>query len=535
MRRLGVGLVAGLSLIAGCTSTEVLVAHSVALQKNTAEIPEAQLLDVGVSVFDSGVPEGEVDKDVLEHLIKEGTFVQIRRSESLYMSVLLRNTLQKSKNWGSVWVTPKDSSAADLSVDGKILHSDGDYFQLHVKAVDATGHIWIDKKYEMSTAAGAFNRQRYPDLDPYQDVFNEVANDLAKARGALSAKDTQNIRRVAGLRYAADVSPDAFGKYVVENKGRYEANRLPAEGDPMYDRTERVRQRERLFLDTLDQHYDQYYKDATKPYNGWRENARAESIEVKEATKTAHWRTGIGVASIVASIVYGSNHGSDFAERMLRDTALFVGMELLRTARGAQLELRRPDQAGRRRNPGNPTPPDGHRGRAVSGVARLAAADLHRGRRLRARGSRDLRGRARAVGAAPRSVADPGCADTRRRRGAAGRRLGDAGERLGNTHRLGAGERRARGHRRAGGRARAPRGRAGRRRAGTGRFRCSRQCLQRGLSATPSSTSPIVRVRRCWPRGRFSPPPVGASSSASARAARRRSGTRSTHAAATSL
>ena len=343
MRRLGVGLVAGLSLIAGCTSTEVLVAHSVALQKNTAEIPEAQLLDVGVSVFDSGVPEGEVDKDVLEHLIKEGTFVQIRRSESLYMSVLLRNTLQKSKNWGSVWVTPKDSSAADLSVDGKILHSDGDYFQLHVKAVDATGHIWIDKKYEMSTAAGAFNRQRYPDLDPYQDVFNEVANDLAKARGALSAKDTQNIRRVAGLRYAADVSPDAFGKYVVENKGRYEANRLPAEGDPMYDRTERVRQRERLFLDTLDQHYDQYYKDATKPYNGWRENARAESIEVKEATKTAHWRTGIGVASIVASIVYGTNHGNDFAERMLRDTALFVGMELLRTSqvRKQEIELHR--------------------------------------------------------------------------------------------------------------------------------------------------------------------------------------------------
>lgn len=339
MRRLGVGLVAGLSLIAGCTSTEVLVAHSVPLQKNTAEIPEAQLLDVGVSVFDSGVPEGEVDKDVLEHLIKDGTFVQIRRSEALYMSVLLRNTLQKSDNWGTVWVTPKDSSAADLSVDGKILHSDGDYFQLYVKAVDATGHIWIDKKYEMSTAAGAFNRQRYPDLDPYQDVFNEIANDLAKARGALSAKDTQNIRRVAGLRYAADVSPDAFGKYVVENKGRYEANRLPAEGDPMYDRTERVRQRERLFLDTLDQHYDQFYKDATKPYNGWRENARAESIEVKEATKTAHWRTGIGVASIVAAIVYGSNHGGDFKERLLTDTGLYIGMDLLRTSQVRKQEI----------------------------------------------------------------------------------------------------------------------------------------------------------------------------------------------------
>jgi len=344
MRRAGVAFVAGLSLIAGCTSTEVLVAHSVPLEKNKVEIPETQLLDVGVAVFNSGVPEGEVDKDVLEHLIKEGTFVQIRRSEALYMAVLLRDTLQKSDNWGSVWVTPKDSTAADLSVDGKILHSDGDYLQLQVKAVDATGRVWVDKKYEMQTAAGAFNRQRYPDLDPYQDVFNEISNDLAKARASLSAKDTQNVRKVAGLRYAADLSPEAFGNYVVESKGgRYEVQRLPAEGDPMYDRTERVRQRERLFLDTIDQHYDQFYKDANKPYNGWRENAREESIEVKEATKTAHWRTGMGVASIVASLVYGSNHGSDFTERMLRDAMLYIGMDMLRTSqvRKQEIELHR--------------------------------------------------------------------------------------------------------------------------------------------------------------------------------------------------
>jgi hypothetical protein len=310
----------------------VLVAHAVPLEKSTSEIAEAQLLDVGVAVFDSGVPEGEVDKDVLEHLIKEGTFVQIRRSEAIYMAVLLRNTLQKSANWGSVWVAPKASTAADLSVDGKILHSDGDYLELHITATDATGRIWVDKNYDMSTAAGAFNRQRYPDLDPYQDVFNEIANDLAKARKSLSAKDTETIRTVAGLRYAADLSPDAFNGYVADNKGQYKINRLPADGDPMYGRTEQVRQRERLFLDTIDQHYDQFYKEANTPYNGWRENAREEAIEVKELTKSAHWRTGMGVASILASIVYGTSHGSEFTERMLRDAALYIGVDMLRTS-----------------------------------------------------------------------------------------------------------------------------------------------------------------------------------------------------------
>ena len=51
-----------------------------------------------------------------------------------------------------------------------------------VSAKDSTGRVWLDEDlYEMETAAGAFNRQRYPELDPYQDVFNSIANDLAVA------------------------------------------------------------------------------------------------------------------------------------------------------------------------------------------------------------------------------------------------------------------------------------------------------------------------------------------------------------------
>jgi hypothetical protein len=99
-----------------------------------------------------------------------------------------------------------------------------------------------------------------------------------------------------------------------------------------------VRQRERLFLDTIDEHYDQFYKDASTPYNGWRENAREEAIEVKELTKSAHWRTGMGVASILASIVYGTSHGSEFTERMLRDAALYIGVDMLRTSQTRKQE-----------------------------------------------------------------------------------------------------------------------------------------------------------------------------------------------------
>jgi hypothetical protein len=329
-------------LVAGCTSSEVLVAHSVPLTKAVEEAPEAELLDVGVLVFDSGVPEGEVDKEVLEELIREGTFVQIRRSEALYMAVVLRDTLQKTGNWGSVWVTPKDSTAADLSVAAKILHSDGDIFKLHVTAKDATGRVWLDENYEMSTAAGAFNRQRYPDLDPYQDVFNEIANDLAAVRAQLSGADKRQIRTVAGMRYAAELSPEAFSGYVVENnKGGYELSRLPAVDDPMFDRTQRVRQRERLFLDTLDQHYFQFYRDATPSYDGWREYAREEAISIRELTKSTRWRMGMGVATIVASVVYGSNsNNNSFSDRVIRDAMMYIGMDMIRTSQVRKQEKR---------------------------------------------------------------------------------------------------------------------------------------------------------------------------------------------------
>ncbi len=293
-------------------------------------------------LFDSGVPEGEVAKEVLEDLIREGTFVQIRRSESVYMSVLLRNTLQKTGSWGSVWIAPEETSAADVTVAGRILRSDGDRLQLRVTAKDSTGRVWLeDELYEMETAAGAFNRQRYPDLDPYQDAFNTIANDLAAAARELSSKDRRDVRTVTSVRYAADVSPEAYTGYVATAKdGRYVLNRLPAEDDPMFDRTQRIRQRERLFLETLDQHYAQFSAEAMDPYDSWREYAREEAISIRELTKSARWRTGMGIATIVASVVYGNQSDGSFSDRLVRDALMYVGVDMIRASQVRKQEKR---------------------------------------------------------------------------------------------------------------------------------------------------------------------------------------------------
>jgi hypothetical protein len=259
----------------------------------------------------------------------------------MYMAVLLRDTLQNSGHWGSVWVTPEASTAADLNVNASILHSDGDTLKLGVQAVDATGRVWLHQDYDMETAAGSFNRQRYPNLDPYQDVFNSIANDLAAVRAELSAEENERIRTVGQLRYAAELSPEAFSGHVVENKGEYELNRLPAVDDPMFDRTQRVRQREKLFFETLDQHYAKFYSDARPSYDSWREYAREEAIALRELTRSARWRTGMGVATILASLVYGSNSNNDsFSDRVIRDAMMYVGMDMLRTSAVRRQEKR---------------------------------------------------------------------------------------------------------------------------------------------------------------------------------------------------
>jgi hypothetical protein len=100
----------------------------------------------------------------------------------------------------------------------------------------------------------------------------------------------------------------------------------------MFDRTQRVRQRERLFLDTLDQHYSQFSTEAMESYDSWREYSREEAIAVRELTKSSRWRTGMGIATIVASIVYGSQNGGEFSERVIRDALMYVGVDMIRSS-----------------------------------------------------------------------------------------------------------------------------------------------------------------------------------------------------------
>ena len=101
------------------------------------EIDPAMLVDVGIRIFDPGLPED--DESEFE---EEGVFPEVRKSEARYMAFQLKNTLEASGHWGAVRVLPASAQPLDLNVTGEIVESTGLELTLQIKVVDATGRGW---------------------------------------------------------------------------------------------------------------------------------------------------------------------------------------------------------------------------------------------------------------------------------------------------------------------------------------------------------------------------------------------------------
>ena len=88
---------------------------NVDLQLPATATAEFALLDIGLVIFDPGVPA-----DAASHS-KEGIFPEIRKAEARYLPYLLRQTLVETQAWGAVRVLPKPDKSSELQLTGKIL------------------------------------------------------------------------------------------------------------------------------------------------------------------------------------------------------------------------------------------------------------------------------------------------------------------------------------------------------------------------------------------------------------------------------
>ncbi len=300
------------------------------LSAQTTIIPEAELLDLGVLVFDPGLDD--LDKDEQASVLPE-----VRKAEAHYLANQLTLTIQDSAAWGPVRMLPSPDVITDIYVSGLIKHSDGEALELKITVADTTGRTAYTKTYKGLASKYAYERRHKLHRDPFQGLFNQIANDLLLWRQKLSSTQALNLRTVSSLRFARQFSPEAFSEHLQSNrKGQLTVARLPAANDPIAQRIQNIRERDNLYVDTVQEYYDAFSRQMTEPYQTWRSESYDEVMAVRDLKRQSLQRTVGGVITILAGIAAsGSNSG---AARASGAVAIGSGALLVKSGLGKKAE-----------------------------------------------------------------------------------------------------------------------------------------------------------------------------------------------------
>ncbi len=338
-RSLSQALLLALLLVgaSACVTHETRPAPIINARKATAPIPDAELLDVSVQLFDANIPQNEKQRE------KADIYPEVRKAEARFIPMKLRDTLERTGQWGQVRVVPEGAQSVDVLVKGKILESTGMRMQLDIDVTDATGRAWLHKVYEGMADTRAYKDTTGKARDPFQNVYSTIANDMLQLRQNLMAADREAIHRVADLRFASELAPYAFKDYLHADKnGQFQVVRLPAQDDAIYERMERLRDRDYALVDTLNEHYSVFAGNMNDSYNSWRKYSYSE-IEAEEETKrSALNRKLLGAAAIVGGLIAGTQSNTYVGE-VAGTAAVFGGIYAMKSGfdKGAEVKMHR--------------------------------------------------------------------------------------------------------------------------------------------------------------------------------------------------
>lgn len=313
--------------LTGCVVSETRPLPKLEAVQAKQQIPEAELLDVGIQTFDTNIPAALAGNE--EALDKRRIYPDVRKAESRLLPARLKTTLEASGQWGAVRVVPEGVKFVDVMVSGKILESTGGRLELEIDAVDATGRVWIrDKTYSGDPDLGSYKTDAAMRVrDPFQNVYVQIANDLLLAREQLDGAARREVREVAQLRFAQDLDPRSFAGYLQKDaNGITRLARLPAKDDPAIVRIGKIRERDAVVIDTLDGYNEQFAEGLFDSYAGYRRTSR-EAIEKEEKARAqATARTVLGAAAVLASILAPSQCGSgDYNCQRIEDAVRYGG------------------------------------------------------------------------------------------------------------------------------------------------------------------------------------------------------------------
>lgn len=282
----------GFSAVDKVTSSTPLL-----LKTPTNPIPQELLLDVGIPTLNDGLYLTDENDTV---------FPEVRFAEAIYFANQLAKVMEKSGAWGAIRVTPNDQVITDVYITGTILHSDGETLALSVVVKDTKGQKWFSKTYRKVVGKLAYDRKSRNNLgDPFQNLFIRIANDVLIYREKITSKELMELRSVSEIRFAKQFSSDAFAEYLSENKkGILNLERLPAEDDELLKRVQKIRQRDYLYIDTMQDYYDGFSQQMHFAYQEFRQSSYDSVVKSRQLNRQGNQRIIAGLGSILAGI-YG--------------------------------------------------------------------------------------------------------------------------------------------------------------------------------------------------------------------------------------
>jgi hypothetical protein len=266
--------------------------------------PEA-LLDVGIPPLNDGLALTDEDDTV---------FPEVRIAETIYFSNQLAKTMEKSGAWGAIRVIPNTEVVMDLYVTGTILQSDGETLDIEIRVFDSSGRQWLKQRHRQVVGKYTYDRRLKITTDPFQNLFTTIANNVLTVREEMGNEEAMRLRQISELRFASEFSPEAFDTYIETGKdGILSIERLPAEDDSILERVQKIRERDYLYVDTMQDYYDTFSRQMHTPYQEFRRVSYDSVVKARQLKKKGNRQMIAGVAAIIAGI-YGRTTASSWMQ-----------------------------------------------------------------------------------------------------------------------------------------------------------------------------------------------------------------------------
>ncbi len=291
-------------------------------------------LDVAIPVFNPGIPE---DAD---ELAEEGIWPQLRRAEANRFALNTRQALQKTKVFGNVSVVPNAQVTADLFILGKITQSNSKVVEINLEVVDISGRRWGKKSFKHEVSEGFYRDKRNKGKDPYQPIFNDIAQYVYKLLKRKSEKQKAQLKHIADMRFASNFSPETYGRFLKKGrKGKISLTGLPDKNDPMSKRIALIRLQDQLFIDRLQVQYEAFAAKTDDSYHTWQEKTLPVVIAAEKAERKAIFGKIMGGLAIIAGAV-ASKRDSSLGRDILTTATIIGGGLLIKNGFGNSAEAK---------------------------------------------------------------------------------------------------------------------------------------------------------------------------------------------------